>query len=323
MALFGTASKVDNLLQERSKLVFEFPGQNYGDRVCPFFENPRISEKKSSNLIKYDVLGRSSNFFGYTGAKSRSLNVEFFIPLPHVVYMATNELFQGSFARQKTTQEQQMDFFNKKSERNENHILTTTYKEKRKEFLKKINAGLDPDNVADHAKQMSGVFNQDGASNLAGLAANEATYFTPEMDLTTDLQAYDKPHIFGQALEIILFWINLVRSTTLTARTNPTLGPPILRLYHGVLFDGIATIAENYAIDVDESAGYDIVSLLPNRIKINLSLFEIQRTYDANSEVQTAVKHTDMLQGWDDILAQEADELAFKKTVFDEDYYGN
>ena len=142
------------------------------------------------------------------------------------------------------------------------------------------------------------------------------------MDLVSDLQAYNKPHLFAQALEIILFWVNLIRCTTLTARMQPTLGPPILRIYHGVLFDGIATIAQNYSIGIDEAAGYDIVSLLPNRIKVSLSLLELQRTYDANSEGDTHIKHTDMLQGWDDILDQAADPKAFKRTVFDEDYYG-
>ena len=40
-------------------IPFEFPTNESNstlDRVCPFFENPVITEKKVTNLIKYDVL---------------------------------------------------------------------------------------------------------------------------------------------------------------------------------------------------------------------------------------------------------------------------
>jgi len=106
--------------------------------------------------------------------------------------------------------------------------------------------------------------------------------------------AYSKSHLYAQAVEIIVYWIGLIRSSTMNNYMNPTLGPPIIKIKHGILYDRISTVAQNYSIALDDMAGYDVVSLLPNRIKVSLSLLEIQKN---PSDVPGDVEET--IYGWE------------------------
>jgi|TARA_A100000172_G_scaffold41301_3_gene25213 hypothetical protein len=320
MALFGKAHKIDSELQDRSRLTFEFPDPAYGDRICPFFENPKITEKKSSNLVTYDVLGRTSNFFGYTGAKSKEYRVEFFITLPNVVHTATNTLFD-SIPRDKNKLQRQQDFFNKTDESSEEHGDQTEYLRRRKAFLSKINGEQGLESVLNSVLlKAEGLKSDQPVERMIQngvLTYNKLANTSPELDLANELDAYDKPFIFAQAIDMLLFWVDLIRCSTLTARKSPTLGPPIIRIDHGVLYDNVATIAKAYSIDIEEAAGYDIVTLLPNRIKVTLTLLEVQRSYDFRATKQTAVRHTDMLEGWDDLLEQHDKQYpAYGKSLF-------
>ena len=304
MATFGTANKIDTLLQERSRLVFEFPtNESNGtlDRVCPFFENPKISEKKSSNLVKYDVLGRTSNFLGYTGAKSKKFTVEFFITLQHVVDMATNELTAQPPAPASKEEKMGM-FFAINNYENDGPKLETTYYKKRMAFLKKINNDLSEKDAVAQARFANQFIGEE--TGFEGNLPPDA-FFSSDFSLSEDLLAYHKDGLIGdklypKALDIMLFWVSLIRMSCLNNRKQPTLGPPILRFSHGVLFQNIATVLENYSISMEESAGFDVVTLMPNRIKISLSLIEIQRNNDPRS--MTDVAHLDQVKGWDDML---------------------
>ena len=305
MSLFGGAHKVDNRLQERSKLIFEFPTTESNatlDRVCPFFENPIITEKKTTSLIKYDVLGRTSNYLAYTGAKSKQYTVEFNMTLAHIVHMATNELFT-QVPMPPTKLQKQGSFFTTKPGTTEAVNSESTYTRKRKAFMTKVNGGLSLADAAAPIAAAAAVGVLFGTQLTAGAADLADT--TPELDLAVDLKAYskDKDGVYNQALDIMLYWISLIRMSALTSRQQPTLGPPIIRLVHGVLFDNIATVLENYSISVVEEAGYDIVTLLPQQIKINLNLIQIQRNNDPRA--LTNVTHMDEMKGWDDLLIEE------------------
>jgi len=301
MSFNGEPTKIDNLLQERSRLVFEFPTNESNttlDRVCPFFENPKISEKKSSNLIKYDVLGRTSNFLGYTGAKSKKYTLEFFITLQHVVDMATNELTAQPPAPVSKEEKIAM-FFEAWKYANSGPKMETTYYKKRKAFLKKLNDGK----TKSESKKIAKAINEATAEDRDTIPETDG--LTTDFKLHEELVAYHKDGFVGdklypKALDIMLFWVSLIRMSCLNNRKQPTLGPPILRFTHGVLYQNIATVLENYSISMEEQAGFDVVTLMPNRIKISLSLLEIQRNKDPRD--MTNVIHIDQVKGWDDML---------------------
>jgi len=274
----GEPTHVNHKLEDRSRLLFVFPQEAGKDpiiRVCPFFENPTISERRSSNLVKYDVLGRSGNLFGYTGSKSRQINVEFNITLPQVFHFASQN-FSTEQITLETDDSKREKFFNQLEIQTDAAIEATKWEAKRKEFLTILNDGIDPLGTTppDPGTAAAAL----AAAGPAGVAAaatpnpiNDNTIFASEMG------AYHGTHLYAQAVEIITFWIGLIRSSVMNNSQNPTLGPPVIKLKHGIMYDRISTIAENYSIDIVEPAGYDMVSLLPRRIRVKLNLFEIQK----------------------------------------------
>ena len=89
-------------LPERSHLGIEFPQKNgrYFRTYIPFLQNPIITERGSSNLIEYDMIGRAGQLFSYGGAKSRTITLDFKINLLHLMYSSANELIDSKFFRQ-------------------------------------------------------------------------------------------------------------------------------------------------------------------------------------------------------------------------------
>ena len=305
MAEFGTAVKIDTRPQVENRLIFEFPSTQGGvmtTRTLPFFENPKIMESQQANLVTYNVLGRPGNFFGYTGAKSRAYQLEFFLTLPHIVNTAAAELFSNPPAPLSRNQKQKA-FFDKKHEvgnRNRESPLVLTYEKDRKELLNMIN-----DN-APLPKYRGNI--ADFVTDTIEFADNN----TAESKLATNLNAYRKPFIYAQAVQMVLFWIKLIRVSVLNNQRHPTFGPPIIRVKMGELYDYISCLATKYSLSWDEAAGFDVVTYLPNRIKVTLSLVQIQRNpgidWSYNDKVIMDVydRSEEVLSGWEDFEGSES-----------------
>jgi len=296
----GQSVKVNQRLEDRSRLIFTFPqpaGESSLIRVCPFFENPIIRERKTSNLVKYDALGRPGQLFGYTGAKSRQLDVEFNINLPLVFDLASRN-FSTDKIKQETDEDLREKFFEQLETQSDAAMKATKWNVKRDEFLKLINDGTMPTlGIVTPSPPATAATGAGAAAAVAGAVVAPPT--SPEdsedVKLATHINgAYSKSHLYAQAVEIIVYWIGLIRSSTMNNYMNPTLGPPIIKIKHGILYDRISTVAQNYSIALDDMAGYDVVSLLPNRIKVSLSLLEIQKN---PSDVPGDVEET--IYGWE------------------------
>ena len=295
--------KVNNRLEERSRLIFTFPqpaGKTSTVRICPFFENPVVREKRSSNLVKYDILGRAGNMIGYTGAKSRQITVDFNITLEHVFHLASQN-FSSPKPAPDDDEEKKKEFFEQQGEDSDKEIKQTLWGAKRAEFLTLLNDGLNPQGTPT------------GAGGAPAVAAPDPEDYTPDLKFASTMNgAYAKSHLYAQAVEIIVFWIGLIRSSTMNNSNNPALGPPVIRLTHGVLYNRICTVAENYSISIDEQAGYDMVSLLPRRLKITLNLLEVQKNH-----TQDAVEAEEVIYGWERSL----DEDYLSKLVDDDNVF--
>tara|TARA_R110002020_G_scaffold6364_5_gene26965 strand:+ start:8033 stop:9001 length:969 start_codon:yes stop_codon:yes gene_type:complete len=299
MALFGTATKIDTQPQVENRLIFEFPNTQGGaitSRVLPFFENPRITENQEANLASYDVLGRSGNFFGYTGAKSKGYNLEFHLTLPHIVQTAAAELFTQPPSPMSRSEKKKAFFSTRREVGNNSRSskIELIYEKSRQDLLALINNGLEPPALK---------------GNL-GQKVQQAIDFqqnsSPEYALAQDLDAYQKPFIYAQAVQLVLFWIKLIRVSVSNNQLHPTFGPPVLRIKLGALYDYISCLATKYTLTWDDSAGYDVVTYLPNRIKINLSLVQIQRNpgtdrnYAGDNLADAQTRRNEILSGWEE-----------------------
>jgi len=102
-------------------------------------------------------------------------------------------------------------------------------------------------------------------------------------------------------IDLVYVWLNLIRGTTLNNSTDTTLGPPIVRLTHGPMYNNVPCVVENYNISISEDAGYDVETLTPKQIQVSMSLREF-RTGNFGEFSAGAHQLGDNLAGWEAII---------------------
>ena len=285
MVTFSTSKFKDGYkkryLHERSHLKLEFPQQ--GDQTIqayiPFLENP---EKGKSKLNTYDLVGRAGQLFSYGGADSRSLDLKFSISLLHVLDMQSTEGITEKFQRNFNS------YFTGKA-------LT------RKSFNLQDGGAQGPggylapeveafEQAAAHRNYYRGligqVTNTDPGNQIDVGGAPTGNSDTRDLDKTLDL---------------IYYWINLVRGSVLNNSTNTLYGPPIVRLTHGPMYNNVPCLVEDYSVSIEEEAGYDVQTLTPKRVQVTMSLVE-SRTGNFGEYVPGTITDGDNLTGWESII---------------------
>ena len=71
------------------------------------------------------------------------------------------------------------------------------------------------------------------------------------------------------------FWTNIIRCSVMGTSDHRS-PPPTVKLNFGPLYKGVPFVVSNYNIAIDEKAGYDVTTLLPNRLKISLKMEELR-----------------------------------------------
>ena len=262
-------NQIPRKLEERSYLRFEFPGPDGDDNdviYLPFYENRIIKESKRANYATYKILSRSSELFAYTGAQARSIDLSFNLTIDHLVsYHLVYEKFAKK-AGTKSTEEEKNKFFVDPTT-SEDKIFPYGARRKMDEYASLLE------------EEMPGVFT--------------GTRFGTDHEVTRRDKTQD----------IVMFWINIIRSSLTNNSDDPRYGPPIVRLNHGMLYNQIPCIAMDYNISPLESGGYNLRTLMPRVLKINLKLKEIRAgTFDQYS---TSSKTTsDNLAGYESVLGE-------------------
>tara|TARA_R110000824_G_C15103662_1_gene666491 strand:+ start:31 stop:831 length:801 start_codon:yes stop_codon:yes gene_type:complete len=106
-------------------------------------------------------------------------------------------------------------------------------------------------------------------------------------------------------IDLIIYWVNIIRSSVTNNTDNPIYGPPIIRLNHGIMYQDIPCICQNYSISHEENAGYDLDTLLPRRLKITMKLEEFRAgDYGDFTRGKNAdpIKR-DNLAGWEAVIS--------------------
>ena len=328
---------VDRALPERTKLMFYFPMPTVGDSYytveLPFFENVSIKESKKARYQKYSLISRSSNLYSYLGADSRVLNVTFNMSLPHLLeeHPDINLDKYVSYMQDKDNVELEKQKFKEPSKiqsipEGMAFRLGTSYTQ---EFAR------------DSAKQVinnltvsgTGITLEEKARlaaryNLEGLLGQDLIngYVAKQIKTTPQLGALNAgvgafklsqatagyqqdQQIKYRIIDLIIYWTNIIRASVVNYSKNPIYGPPIIRLNHGVLYQNIPCICTDYSIDYNEAAGYDIDTLLPRQLKINLKLEEI-RTGDFGEFVPKGNPiERDNLAGWEAVVLGETNSM--------------
>lgn len=315
------------LLPERSYLYFKYPQANNDYSVefyLPILENAEISETQRPNLGTYNLLGRAGNLFSYHGANSREFNLRFFITLPHVleyiVNYGLNKQFTDSFRFfSNIRDEYQRMFFQYKLKNNPKSIENTTdittgdknkdlyYNEAKSKYSKLLPPKSELQELLDEFNNIS-----------------SQAFKLPVLDNLGDiLNIFKKPKetkTIRDAINYTMLMVNVVRTSTLNNSKNTSLGPPTIYINHGNMYNNIPCICTNYSIRLVSENGYDLNTMTPRRIEINMNLSE-NRTGDFTAFQPFTFIKNENLAGWEAVMEHRTlDPWGDTFGTFDEDF---
>lgn len=274
-ALFG-----NRFLDQRSRISFHYPksGKGGDDTIVflPFYENPTIVETQAANYGTYNIIGRGSPLFSYLGTGAKKLKVSMYFTLPH---LAMHEMGISRFMRvfYNASKEQEKDLFQatgKGSIANKGDIKNSLALAVEKEYWALRNS--DDDNIL--------------SINLKDSGAD-----------TEQILAGSEPTEMIKIIDTLLFFISLLRTSVVNNAENPLLGPPLLRLSFGTLYQSVPCICKSYNLSWEEEAGYHIETLTPRRLKVDLVLEEV-RVGDFGKYVPGRFQVRDNIAGWEATL---------------------
>lgn len=107
-----------------------------------------------------------------------------------------------------------------------------------------------------------------------------------------------------KAMNTLVYILNIIRTSVAGNAENTVLGPPLLRLRHGAAWMDVPLICRSYDISIEEEAGYNLKTLLPNRMKVTLNTSELRAGDFDKFEPGVAVRR-DNLAGWEAVIQGE------------------
>jgi hypothetical protein len=290
----------NRFLDQRSRIEFHYPGKwsdGESDIITfiPFYENPEIKESQTANYVEYNPIGRGGSLFAYTGTKSRKFKVSLTFTLPHLAMHSMGiERFMRVFVG--ASDNAKRNLFTKRFKKNAKGVgdaphslaaaVASTYRQMAAPPAPPLAVSL----VKLGVKALSSLFS--GSSNIvpASLAAAAASPILPASHIEMD-----------KVIDTLLFFIAILRTSVVNKVTDPMQGPPLLRLNFGTLYQSVPCICKNYNLSWEEKAGYDLATLTPRRLKIDLTLDEVR--VGNGMEYEAGVfSQRDGLTGWESAI---------------------
>ena len=314
---------IDRGLPERSKLQFFFPAE-VGTHVVtlPFFENPKISERKKARYQSYSMVSRSSNMYSYLGADSRVFSLQFNMTLNHIADSGEINLerYLPILRGHLDSDIERARFFEPQAVPNDGSYKAAERHAGR--FYSLLNVKDSAAQVLHSEFMQLGLNTQSTAIEALkeryGIGAGIDDDFGEINDIRnqrdgiiTSLQGYSTGSPTNNAegllpvVDLIIYWVNIIRSSVVNNSRNPLYGPPIIRLTHGIMYEDVPCICRDYTLAYNEAAGYDLETLLPRQLQITMKLEET-RTGDFgefNAHSQYA-RQRDNLAGWEAVISK-------------------
>lgn len=268
----------------------------------PFFENPTISESKTSRLGKYKIIGRNSDLYSYLGSDSRSVNLSFMMTLPNLYEYSQLNLTQYkktgfmSYERDPEAEKQRFkdiaDLFPPTDNFSDDKFqsLVTTIQKYEQSLIRSLETTTGTETLT-----LLG-------ETIRDLRENPVLNFFSLSSDRNNAQKIEQTKVKA----LYHFWINVIRTSTMGSVSE---GPPIIKLTFGPMYQRVPFITTKYDISIDEVAGYDKLTLLPHRVKVNLSLEEFRvgnfGTYlpiSGRADGSAAIDNSENVAGWEAVL---------------------
>lgn len=269
---------ISRKLEERSYLAFDFPSKDGNlTTYLPFLENIDITENQEATLTEHNPIGRSGGIFSYGGATSRTFRLNFQVTLLHIMELLSKDGISIKFKKEIYSDRENFVRDINASRIHRAHYFDLTEAERRRS-----RQGVRPDGTLVDIRNIRTIGRSITGSNNV------------QVDFVGKAGA-------DEAVNLMLYWLNLVRSSTKNNSISTSYGPPIIRLNHGTMYNNIPCVATNYDIEIINEAGYELESLTPKQVKINMQLSE-QRTGNFKKYQPFKKIEGDNNTGWESVL---------------------
>jgi hypothetical protein len=284
-------------LDKRAFLEFHYPSSNSdSDNTIvriPFYENPKITETQTANYAEYNPINRVGSMYAYMGAKSRKIKVKSTFTLPH---LAMHEMGIVRFLRVFTGQSDEakkalFDGPNAKANNPEAQTGGSTLAIEVRDIYLKYLSEFDKKNHYTSVPKEVWI--------EAGLASDDGDLTSFERGLKQAQKEQDIKRF--EVIDTLLFFVALLRTSVANNVENPLLGPPLIRLTFGTLYRSVPCICKSYNLGWEEMAGYDIETLTPRRLTIDLTLEEV-RIGDFEKFDRLDIVKRDNIAGWESAI---------------------
>jgi hypothetical protein len=294
-------------LAERSYLYYQYPGSNpNGPEIyLPMLENIEISESQRPNYATYDLIGRSGSLYAYLGSKSREFSLKFNITLPNIIdyinNVGLNEMFSNNFRetfKQSKAMERKKFLSDPKSrdkflkENQVSHDISFKAYTRAYHDLTLINPSLQQ-------KDRKSAW-AEAVGSIVGFFENKLNFldfFSPQPDMKKGYPDVGTE----EAVDYLILWINVVRTSTINRADKTHLGPPTIYINHGTMYNNIPCVCTGYSIKINTPVGYELLSLTPRQVEVTLSLSE-NRTGNFRNFVPFKFKESENLAGWESVV---------------------
>ena len=295
------------LLELRSGLFFEYPKLNRKGKnlifFLPFFENPIIRQSKEARLISYDLINQNSTLYSHVGSQARSIDLTMTLTIPHIM-RSINSIENSQRLLKTLSTETEKKRFGAKNILNpvdKKYSTNTTVAQEVvrhwRSLVYNTHNGSLPQTMEDVT--IPGEFQDVDPFELDALVA-EGAFGDPLRGSRSSLPT----NISKTALRAInsaIYILETIKTSVTSHGRNSILGPPTLRLRHGAMYVDVPCVCKSYNISVEEDAGYDLKTLLPNRISIDLELSELRGGDFTSFSPGTPVKR-DNMAGWESAI---------------------
>lgn len=266
------AGRWDQALESRGYLQFDrgaFSNTLYAPSlpknattIVPFFENPRINEKRQALYASHNIFARNEPIRLWVGSDPITVSLKFSYTAPHAALYARQWLSLSN------------DDENDAVRKYLNDILIADLWEDR-DYAERFSENTDDNNGVES------VYTAEVSSKFLSPRGNN-----PKLDSLTDIATRIKTLVGPSPTSVDVFLhrvINDIRGCVIggTGELFKYSGPPVCKLKYGTLFDSVPMIVKDYKIDFDsEKGGVDPRTLFPNIITFELTLQSYYQTED-------------------------------------------
>lgn len=231
------------------------------------------------------------------------MNLKFNITLPNIVDYIHNvglsQMFSNNFRKMSkgiTKLEERQKFLKKGSEQDTNITAGLfSYYENGKLDMQQLDSTF-----VDGKDSKSGI--RDAFSRLAGFFDVKNTgSFLNNLFGDPNLKKGFSDIDMGQAVNLLMMWINVIRTSVINNSTQTQYGPPTVYLNHGTMYNNIPCVCTNFSIKLANNAGYELLSLAPRQVEVTMNLAE-NRAGNFGEFKPFELTGGDNLTGWESII---------------------